>query len=94
MHRWEENIKMGLKEIGINTRNWVDSPHDRDYSIETPASISHGVSKLVLFTIKKTDLMLEKNFKLQNQVVISCIKNFEQLTLRNTEIKITNEVVK
>ena len=26
--RWEENIRMDLKEIGINTRNWVDSaPH-------------------------------------------------------------------
>ena len=24
-HRWEENIRTGLKEIGINTRNWVDS---------------------------------------------------------------------
>ena len=23
-HRWEENIRMDLKEIGINTRNWVD----------------------------------------------------------------------
>jgi hypothetical protein len=22
---------MDLKEIGINTRNWVDSAHDRDY---------------------------------------------------------------
>jgi hypothetical protein len=22
---------MGLKEIGINTRNWVDSAQDRDY---------------------------------------------------------------
>ena len=22
--RWEENIRMDLKEIGINTRNWVD----------------------------------------------------------------------
>ena len=30
-HRWEDNIKMYLKEIGINTRNWVDSPQDRDY---------------------------------------------------------------
>ena len=25
--RWEDNIRMDLKEIGINTRNWVD----RDY---------------------------------------------------------------
>ena len=27
--RWEENIRMG--EIGINTRNWVDSAPDREY---------------------------------------------------------------
>ena len=29
--RWEDNIRMYLKEIGINKRNWVDSDHDRDY---------------------------------------------------------------
>ena len=29
--RWKENIRMDLKEIGINTRNWVDSAQDRDY---------------------------------------------------------------
>ena len=29
--RWEDCIRMDLKEIGANTRNWVDSPHDRDY---------------------------------------------------------------
>ena len=29
--RWKDNIRMGLKEIGINTRNWVDSAQDRDY---------------------------------------------------------------
>ena len=28
--RWENNIRMDLKEIGINTRNWV-SAQDRDY---------------------------------------------------------------
>ena len=28
--RWEDNIRMDLKEIGINTKNWVDSTHDRD----------------------------------------------------------------
>ena len=22
--RWEDNIRMDIKEIGINTRNWVD----------------------------------------------------------------------
>ena len=29
--RWEDNIRMGLKEIGINTRNWVDSTQDRHH---------------------------------------------------------------
>ena len=29
--RWEDNIRMDLKEIGINTRNWVDSAQDGDY---------------------------------------------------------------
>ena len=30
-HRWEDNIIMDLKEIGINTRNWVQSAQNRDY---------------------------------------------------------------
>ena len=29
--RWEDNIRMDLEEIGINTRNWVDSAQDRKY---------------------------------------------------------------
>ena len=29
--RWEDNITTDFKEIGINTRNWVDSAQDRDY---------------------------------------------------------------
>ena len=28
---WEDSIRIDLKEIGINTRNWVDSTQDRDY---------------------------------------------------------------
>ena len=28
--RWEGDIRMDLKEIGINTRNWVDSAQDMD----------------------------------------------------------------
>ena len=27
----EDNIRMFLKEIGTNTRNWVDSAQNRDY---------------------------------------------------------------
>ena len=29
--RWEDNIRMGLEEIGINAGNWVDSTQDMDY---------------------------------------------------------------
>ena len=29
--RWKDNIKMGLKQIGIDTRNWVDLAQSRDY---------------------------------------------------------------
>ena len=31
--RWEDNIRMDLKEVYINTRNLVDSSQDRDYWI-------------------------------------------------------------
>ena len=29
--RWQDKIRMDLKEIGVNTRNWVCWDHDRDY---------------------------------------------------------------
>ena len=42
---------MDLKEIGMNTRNWVESAQDRNYwrdyvnaVLNPPAFISHGVS--------------------------------------------------
>jgi hypothetical protein len=30
-HRWEDNIKMDLKEISVNMKNLVDFVQDRDY---------------------------------------------------------------
>ena len=30
-HRWKDNIRIDLKEIVMNTRNWVNSTQDRDY---------------------------------------------------------------
>ena len=30
-HRWEDKITIDIEEIGVNTRNFVDSAHDRDY---------------------------------------------------------------
>ena len=29
--KWEENIRIDLKEISVYTRNWVDVAQDRDY---------------------------------------------------------------
>ena len=51
-HRWEDNIRMDLKEICINARNWVELAQARDYwrplvnaaDIEPSVSISHKVS--------------------------------------------------
>ena len=34
-HRWNITITMDLKDIGINTRNWIDSAQDMDYSRAT-----------------------------------------------------------
>ena len=49
--RWDNYIRMGLREIGINARNWIDpalySNYLRElvnYGIEPLSSISHGVS--------------------------------------------------
>ena len=28
--RWEDDIRMDLKEISIKTRNWIDSTQDKD----------------------------------------------------------------
>ena len=30
-HRWEDNIRIDLEEIGINAGNWVDSAQVRDF---------------------------------------------------------------
>ena len=48
---------MNLKEIGIDTRNWVDSAQDRDYwralmnATLTFGSISYRLSQLKIDTI-------------------------------------------
>ena len=28
---WKDNIIMVLKEMGVSTRNWIDSTQDKDY---------------------------------------------------------------
>ena len=62
--RWEDNIKMYLKEIGINTRNSVDSIQDRDSlespcecGIKPPGSINDGVNYRQTTLITSTELV-------------------------------------
>ena len=46
-NRLEDHIRVHLKEIGINSRNCVESVQNRDYcecGIELPGSVSYGVS--------------------------------------------------
>ena len=33
MRRWKDNVRMDLKEVGIDTKDLVDSTQDRDYLI-------------------------------------------------------------
>ena len=69
--KWEDNIRMELKEIVFNARNWVDSVQDRNYwspckcGIGPPVSISHGVS----YGIMHTSLQ-----KLKNHLQFYCLK--------------------
>ena len=43
--RWKDNLRMDLKEIGINTRNWIGSAQDRDYWREVDFSRSKQKEK-------------------------------------------------
>ena len=43
--RWKVNIRMDLKEIAINTRNWVDSALDGGYwGVLVDAALNFKVS--------------------------------------------------
>ena len=43
--RWEDNIRMDLTEIGVITRNWIDSTQEGpcECGIEPLGSINHGL---------------------------------------------------
>ena len=32
-HRWMNSIRMDLKEIGVDMRNWIDTAQNKDYWI-------------------------------------------------------------
>ena len=68
--RWEGNIRMYLKEIGINMRNWVYSTQDRGYrralmnaslKLRVPQPIELVITcnaiMFVLVLVKRTDFI-------------------------------------
>ena len=60
---WEDKIRMDLKEIGIITRNWVDSAQDkcRDDDIHGDYSINRFICLLLLFFISIIYLIIKVN---------------------------------
>ena len=62
--RWEDNIRMYLKEIDNYTRNCVDSAQDRnpcECGIEPPGSISHGVIQLLPYCTVSHSIVVKEN---------------------------------
>ena len=49
-HRWEDNVSMNLKEIGVNTNIWIHSPDERDScrALENAALYLHVVILIIL----------------------------------------------
>ena len=45
--RWEDDIIMDIKQIGINTRKWVYSAQDRDYWRTLDESIIYSSGVLI-----------------------------------------------
>ena len=37
--RWEVNIRISIKEIGVNTRNRIDSAQDKSYFVNAALNI-------------------------------------------------------
>ena len=71
-HRSEDNIRLDLKEIGINTGKWLDSGQNRDYWRVLVNVVSNAVSKaMVLFIFKMPFSFQEKNVKLNRDQTLN-----------------------
>ena len=71
-HIWEGNIRMDVKEIGINMQNWDDSAQYRDCGIEPLGSISY----LYLHCVAGSE---------NTRVCAYRYKTVEQLSIRNAD---------
>ena len=71
---WEDNIRMGLKAIGINMRNLVDSVQDRDYRRAlVNAALNLRVPKAIELLILCVFVCSLLSFS--NKITIDTVKN-------------------
>ena len=61
---------MDLKEMGINTRNWVDSSQDRDYWRALVNAALNRISKLLLLLVLLNILLVSGSVNLWK---ITCV---------------------
>jgi hypothetical protein len=62
-HRWEDNIKMDLREIGIDGANWIQLAQDR---VQWWVCVS---SNEPLGSIRKQDRQAEYNWGFSNNIL-------------------------
>ena len=76
MRRWEDDIKMNLKEIGINTRNWVDSAQDRHYWRALVNVFSNALSLCSSLSLRNP---ASHPYSSTDNTIVSCILIFKFL---------------
>ena len=43
-HRWEDNIRMDLQEVGLGYENWIGLAQDRDRRRALVSAVTRGIS--------------------------------------------------
>ncbi|KAJ4441040.1 hypothetical protein ANN_10889 [Periplaneta americana] len=71
-HRWEDNIKMDLREVGYDGRDWINLAQDRD---QWRAYVRAAMNLQVME-------MREKNLDLMRQDIVGVLKNSSMAFVR------------
>jgi hypothetical protein len=65
-HRWEDNIKMDLQEVGCESMDWIDQAEDRDkwwalvdtvMNLRVPQNVGHFLTILELVSFSRRTLL-------------------------------------
>ena len=74
-YMWEDNVTMDLKEIGFNTRDWVDSAQNIDYwrafvTVKLNLSVPYSLELVIYLNFQK---IANKTFQLDVFIFINLI---------------------